>query len=76
MNSPCEYNIESSGFISQRLFYLLNKCTTRDPPCGISREIYNIVMFDVVVSILKFAEDEFHKLSEGYGIYVLLQYLM
>jgi hypothetical protein len=31
---------------------------------------------DVVVSILKLAEDGFHKLDEGYGIYVLLQYLM
>ena len=29
-------------------------------------------MFDVVVvSILKMAEDGFHKLSEGYGIYVV-----
>jgi hypothetical protein len=28
-------------------------------------------MFDVVVvSILKLAEDGFHKLSEGYGIYL------
>jgi hypothetical protein len=34
-------------------------------------------MFEVVVvSILKLAEDGFHKLDEGYGIYVLLQYLM
>jgi len=34
-------------------------------------------MFDVVVvSILKLAEDGFHKLDDGYGIYVLLQYLM
>ena len=53
-------------------FYLQNKCTTR-----VSREIYNIGMFDVVVvSILKLAEDGFHKFSEGYGIYVVLQYLM
>ena len=37
---------------------------------------YNIGMFDVVVSILNLAEDGFHKLSEGYGIYVVLQYLM
>ena len=36
-----------------------------------------IGMFDVVVvSILKLAEDGFHKFSEGYGIYVVLQYLM
>ena len=35
------------------------------------------MMFDVaVVSILKLAEDGSHKLSEGYGIYVVLQYLM
>ena len=27
-------------------------------------------MFNVVVSILKLAEDGFHKLSESYGIYV------
>jgi hypothetical protein len=34
-------------------------------------------MFDVdVVSVLKLAEYGFHKLDEGYGIYVLLQYLM
>jgi len=34
-------------------------------------------MFDVVVvSILKLAEDGFHELDDGYGIYVLLQYLM
>jgi len=35
-------------------------------------------MSDVVVSILKFlklAEDGFHKLSKGYGIYVVIQYL-
>ena len=44
---------------------------------SISREIYNIAMFDVVlVSILNLAEDGFHKLCEGYGIYVVLQYLM
>ena len=44
----------------------------------ISREIYSIGMSDVVVSILKFlklAEDGFHKLSKGYGIYVVIQYL-
>jgi hypothetical protein len=38
------------------------------------------LMFDVVsVSILKFlklSEDGFHKFSEGYGIYLVLQYLM
>ena len=43
-------------------------------------EIYSIDMCDVVVvSILKFlklGKDEFHKLSEGYGIYMVLQYLM
>ena len=29
-----------------------------------------------MVSILQLGEDGFHKLDEGYGIYVLLQYLM
>ena len=30
------------------LFYFQSKCTTRVSPWGISREIYNICMFDVV----------------------------
>ena len=41
---------------------------------------YSIGMFDVVVvstlKFLKLAENGFHKLSKGCGIYVVLQYLM
>ena len=36
----------------------------------------NIGMIDSVVSILKLADDGFHKLGEGHGIYVVLQCLM
>ena len=58
------------------LFYLQIKCTTSVSP----REIYSVGMFDVVVvSILKFlklADDGFHKLSEGYAVYMVLQYLV
>ena len=54
--------------------YLQNKMYN---PCFILREIYTIGVFDVVVvSILGLAEDGFHKLSEGYSFYMVLQYLM
>ena len=52
------------------------KRITRVSPRGIPRETYSIGMIDVFVSNLKLTEDGFHKFSEGYGIYVVLQYLM
>ena len=51
------------GLTFLNFFYSQNKRTARVAPLSISREIYNIGMFDVVVSILKFAEDGFHKLN-------------
>ena len=64
-------------FVFYFLFIYKIKCITRVSLWGISREIYSFGMFGViVVSILKLAEDGFYKLSEGCGIYVVLQYLM
>ena len=74
-NSKKRFTIKSIYFFIYKI-----KCTTHVSPWGISREIDSFAMFCVVVvSILKFlklAEDGFHKLDDGYGIYVLLQYFM
>ena len=57
-------------------FFYKIKCTIRVSPLGIPREIYNIGMIEVVVSILKLlklAEDGFHSARQNNKLNKFLQ---